>query len=463
MSLPVLLQTQPETVSRALGDASGASSQVVLRQSVSVFLTQVALLLCGVLNSFLVAYVVGPEGRGLIYLLQVIAGGAGLTLLNFGLGTAAVFYLGRGVDYALSEIASAVLWSSLFLGVLPLAGLAFLWPWLSVWSTQKLSGGYLWLALAMIAPMNLTLNVGFLCLGRKRIRDYNWLRVAPSLLFLFSLLVVLFMHDRKIWTVALVWATSTVIPGVFAFDVIRNAGGMRWLAGTNNFLRSAFRFGWHSHLGAVTQYFQHRSDIFLVSFFLPVRDLGLYAFAVSLAELLWYVPHAVGTVLMSHIASNPDEAVPVTPLVCRATFALTAVFSFGLAAASTLLIPWVLPAFRVSVKVLWILLPGVVAASLFKVLANDFNGRGRPIETFYPALIALGGGLVFGILMIPRYGIFGAALVTTWGYLLNAWLYLRAYMRMTSVPIGTLLFLSFDDLTLARAALHQEWKTRFGN
>ena len=464
MTLPASLEVRPEGASQPAAQAIRPSAHtVVLQQSASVFLAQVLLLVCGVLNSFLVAYLVGPEGRGLVYLLQFIAGGIGLTLLNFGLGPASVFYLGREGRYSLSDVAAGVLWASLLLGSLPMIVLGPAWHWMAGFATQKIAGTYLWLALFAIPIVNLTFNAGFLCLARKRIGAYNWLRVSPSVLFSLSLLVMPFSRFRTIWVIALAWTVTTVIPGLFALGVVRNAGGIQGPGAAKTFLRNAIRFGWHSHLGAVTQYLQHRSDILLVSYFLPLKDLGLYAFAVSLAELLWYIPHAVAPVLMPHVADQPEEeAIRITPMMCRATFAITALLSAGLAAASTWTIPQMLPAFHQSVRVLWILLPGVVAASIFKILSSDFNGRGKPIETFYPAAIALGSGLVCGTLVIPRFGIYGAALVTTGGYVLNSLLYMRSYSRMTSVPIANLLFLRSEDFALA-SGLRQEWNARTWN
>ena len=438
----------------------GSSQSAVLQQSASVFLAQVALLVCGVANSFLVAYLVGPEGRGLVYLMQFIAGGIGLTLLNFGLGPASVFYLGREARHSLSEVAAGVLWASLLLGALPMLLLVPAWHWIAGLATKKIAGAYLWLALGVIPAMNLTFNAGFLSLAQKRTGTYNWLRVSPSILFSLSLIVVLFSRSRTIWIVALTWTATSIVPGLFALEVIRRGGSMRWTKGAQKFLRDGLRFSWHSHLGAVTQYLQHRSDILLVSYFLPLKELGLYAFAVSLAELLWYVANAVGTVLMPHVAGSlENEASGITPMVCRATLSLTALLSVGLAAASSWLIPRILPAFHESVRVLWILIPGAVAASVFKVLASDFNGRGKPIETFYPAAIALGSGLVCGTLMIPRFGIWGAAVVSTFGYLLNATLYLRSYSRIAAVPIPNLLFVRAEDFSVA-SGLKREWMAR---
>jgi O-antigen/teichoic acid export membrane protein len=457
MSLRARLEVQPESVGQIVSQATSPSPHnALIQQSASVFLAQVMLLLCGVLNSFLVAYLVGPEGRGLIYLLQVIAGGVGLTIVNFGLGPVSVFYLGREGSFSLSEVAAGVLWASLLLGSVPMLLLGPSWHWAAGLATEKIGASYLWLALAMIPAINLTFNAGFLCLGQKRIGTYNWMRISPSLLFSLALLAMMFSRSRTIWVIAMIWGSTTLVPGLIALEVFRRASGMRWPAATQKFLRSAFRFGWHSHLGAVTQYLQHRSDILLVSYFLPLKELGLYAFAVSLAELLWYVPHAVGTVLMPHVAnSTKEDASYITPFVCRTTLALTALLSVGLALAATWLIPRMLPAFQSSVRVLWILVPGVVAASIFKVLSSDFNGRGKPIETFYPAMIALGTGVVCGILVIPHFGICGAAVVTTGGYMLNSCLYVRSYTRLTGTPVSSLLFLRSEDLVLAASLPHE--------
>ena len=132
MSLPASLEVRPEGASQLAPQAMSTSPHnVVLQQSASVFLAQVLLLVCGVLNSFLVAYLVGPEGRGLIYLLQFIAGGIGLTLLNFGLGPASVFYLGREERHSPSEVAAGVLWASLLLGSVPMIVLGPAWHWMA--------------------------------------------------------------------------------------------------------------------------------------------------------------------------------------------------------------------------------------------------------------------------------------------------------------------------------------------
>src|SRR5438874_2623497 len=68
---------------------------IIVRQSATVFSVQVVGLFFGLLNNFLVAYLVGPEGKGVVDFLQIIIVGIGVIVFNFGLGPAVVYYSGR--------------------------------------------------------------------------------------------------------------------------------------------------------------------------------------------------------------------------------------------------------------------------------------------------------------------------------------------------------------------------------
>jgi O-antigen/teichoic acid export membrane protein len=433
-------------------ETDGKPHAIILRQSASVFSVQVFGLLFGLLNNFLVAYLVGPEGKGLVYFLQIIAGGIGLTVFSFGLGPAVVYYSGRDETYPEADVAGATLWASLILGTLPAVAVGSVWHWAGYLLTQKIGGPYLWLGLASIPPTILAFNGGFFCVARGKMWSYNWLRVSQALCFSAFLLFLLWEQLGAVWLVGLFWLASAVVPGLYTIALLRRFGAglsHRWV----KFCRSALRFGWHSQLGAITQYLQHRVDVLLVSYFLPLRDLGIYSIAISLVELLWYMPQAVATVLMPHVAAGSDEdASRITPMFCRAVLTTTAILSLALATISSWIVPRLLPAFAGSIRILWLLLPGAILASVFKVLSSDFAGRGKPLETFYPAAIALAACFVLGIYFIPRFGITGAGFVTTVGYILNTGLYVRAYSRQTGVPTKDLFLLRWQDIVWLRTS-----------
>jgi O-antigen/teichoic acid export membrane protein len=99
------------------------------------------------------------------------------------------------------------------------------------------------------------------------------------------------------------------------------------------------------------------------------------------------------------------------------------------------------------------MLPGAVAASVFKVLSADLNGRGQPLRTLFPALSGLAFSAVGCFCTIPRYGILGAAAVTSLSYLLNASLYILIYARTTTLTPRSLIFMRSADLAWYRQLL----------
>jgi len=424
----------------------------IVRQSTAILLGQVLALACGFSSNLLVAWLLGPQGKGLIYLIQFAASTA-VIFLNLGLGPSAVFHLGRERKYSEDEIASTILWPSLLLGALPAVLVGLSWPWVGHLATAKFGFAYLWITLVAVPGMVLTWNANFLNLAKGRIVAYNFLRVSPPVLFLLGSVWLSLSVSRAAISVAIVWLVSVSIPALYAAFIVCKELARR-IGHSSRFLSVVFRFGVRSHLGAVTQYLQHRVDILLVGILLPLGDVGVYSIAVVVAELLWYVPNTLAAVLMPHVAVSSDEdATKLTAAFCRGTVALNAILATGLGVTCSWLIPWILPAFRSSVELIWLLLPGTIAASVFKVLSSDFNGRGKPLETFWPAALSLSLCLVVGLLVIPQFGTVGAAIVTSGGYFLNAFLYLRAFSRTASVPWVDLLLLRAQDLLLIRGIL----------
>jgi O-antigen/teichoic acid export membrane protein len=430
--------------------------QKVLQQSSSVFSAQMVALAAGVLCTFLVARLGGAEGKGLLYRLQFVSSIA-LVLLNCGLGPAAVYLFRREAEcpenkIQAEEIAAILLWPSLLLGCLPLAALELsrLMPGLvhpGGWQSSALP------AFLAVPAYTLVWNLSYLYLATGRIIAYNLLRASQSCLFALLLLGLWLARMGGVRWLTLCWIAAVVLPALFALLVLSASVGLRRLPG-RRLLRRAFGFAWRSHLGAVLQYLQHRTDVMLILWLLPVRDLGIYSLAIGVVELLWYVPQAVSQVLLPHIADSTEaEANRMTSAFCRASVATTAILSLTLAGLASWAVPRLLPAFTQAVPVLWILLPGTVVASIFKVLASDLNGRGQPLKTVFPATAALLFSALGCWWALPRYGLKGAAAVTSLSYFLNAGIYLVRCARFPEMDLRSMVLLRASDLAWYKTLL----------
>jgi O-antigen/teichoic acid export membrane protein len=445
-------------------DLSARRSHTMLRQSSSVFAAQMVTLAAGVLCAFLVARLGGAEGKGFIYRLQLLSGIA-LVLVNCGLGPAAVVLFRREpgcpeCNGKVEEIAGLLLWPSLLLGCVPLTALELsrLEPGLSHLSGWRASA---LLAFAVVPAYTLVWNLGYRYLATGEMVAYNLLRASQSCLFALLLAGLWIAHVAGLRWLTLCWIAGVAVPALFALLILWGTVGI-WRLPRRRFLRRALGFAWRSHLGAVVQYLQHRTDVVLILWLLPIRDLGVYSLAIGVVELLWYVPQAVSQVLLPHIADSTEaEANRITSAFCRASVAITALLSLTLAALSTWAIPWLLPGFREAVPVIWILLPGTVVASIFKVLASDLNGRGQPLKTVFPATAALAFSAAGCWWALPRFGMMGAAAVTSLSYFLNAGLYLCRYSQLPEMSVRSLVLLKASDLAWYRGLLagRRQWES----
>jgi len=139
--------------------------------------------------------------------------------------------------------------------------------------------------------------------------------------------------------------------------------------------------------------------------------------------------------------------------VTRQVFFLACVSGLAIAALSPLAIPFAFGAkFAASVKVVWWLLPGTVALAAGKVMSADLTARGMPQYSSMFAFVALVITVVLDLLLIPRFGIQGAAIASSVAYLADAALVASALQWKLGVGWKTLYVPTAIDLTSYRQA-----------
>lgn len=205
-------------------------------------------------------------------------------------------------------------------------------------------------------------------------------------------------------------------------------------------MRPTLSFGLKGHVGTVFQFFNYRFDVFVVNYFLGTSSVGIYSVSVALAELLWHLPEAVSFVIFPKAASStPQTMNAFTPRVFLVTLGVTVVVGLGLLLLAKDLINLVYSsAFLAAYTPMVALLPGVAFLGAAKVLTNDITGRGYPHYNSINAGVALVVTVVLDIVLIPRYGVVGAAVASSIAYtavfLAAIVFYRRASRKVPSHP-----------------------------
>ena len=160
-------------------------------------------------------------------------------------------------------------------------------------------------------------------------------------------------------------------------------------------------------------------DTLMIGYFLTSTDVGYYDCAASLSRFFWLVPNAIGTVaypaISEYQAKNDFQAIntlvdKVTKYsACLLIFAGMAVLFF----AKDIVFFIFTPEFSPAVLPLTILIIGTVTFGTLKSLGAIFAGVGRPDLTLKITAIGALGNVFLNLLLIPLYGIIGAAIATT--------------------------------------------------
>ncbi len=216
-------------------------------------------------------------------------------------------------------------------------------------------------------------------------------------------------------------------------------------------MKKIFSFSFPCYLGNLAQFLNYRLDVFIVSFFLGVTNLGIYTLGVTIAQLIWLFSNSFATVLLPNIAASREDPMKNSfrsAQIARLSFLISALSAIGLAIIAPV-IPLVYGAnFQQSISVLWFLLPGIVAFSLVNVLASYIAGIGRPKINFIFSLVGLCFTIFLDLLLIPNVGIIGASVTSTISYSISALLTVLYFKKITNIPVKEILFITQEDKCL---------------
>jgi O-antigen/teichoic acid export membrane protein len=218
--------------------------------------------------------------------------------------------------------------------------------------------------------------------------------------------------------------------------------------------RAAFAYSIPAHVGTVIQFLNYRLDVYFVNALAGVSAVGLYQTAVLLAQSLTLMPSAAQAMIFPTIAAAPRDRPSDIARVAQASRIVT-VLSLSCAAGLAVATPWVIPTifgrrFQGSVAPLLYLLPGSAIFATNTVLAGYFAGVGKPQTNALVSLIGLLLTIPLDIILIPRWGISGAAVASSLSYATTAGAAMLLFRRATGFPLSRLLILEAHDVAIIR-------------
>ncbi|MDF2037671.1 flippase [Cytobacillus oceanisediminis] len=436
-------------------------SNSFVKNTIMTLSRQISGILLGLLASIIIARSLGPEGNGL-YQLIVLLPTTLMTLLNLGVGTSSVYYVGQK-KYDIKDIiktntaSGAVL--SLVAVIIGLIGVMF-------FSDKFFEGvpqNYLYFIL-LIMPL-LMLNDFYLVIfqGVQDFKSFNSLALLRQLAALITLVIFIFV--LKIGLVGTVIAFIAGVVAQFIVTLILLNKNLKTNLFTGSFskayFKESFSFGFKAHFSNVLSFINYRADIYLISMFLNPAAVGLYGVAVSIAERLWIVSQSISSVLYPAISSSSDvdSKNKLTSVISRNVLFFSIIAGIVFYFASDLIFRLLFgEAYADSSDILKMLLPGIILFSVDRILSNDLAGRGKPELNMYTSIFTVASNIILNILLIPKIGIAGAAVSTSVTYSLSTLVKMILFKRETGVSYAKMVLLQKEDLILFKRLINKAVK-----
>ena len=409
----------------------------------------------GFIVAILLARALGPDGRGVAALYQA-AVSLGFAFLNMGISLAAFYFVARR-ELTPRQGMEAGLTISLFAALITALGVAIA-TLLFEGELAKRPMPYWLIILAIPVIIQLRLAEALLR-AQGRFGAMNLLDVGLPITMLIALggteLIAGLTVSRAIWA----WTLALLPPLLLGYVLLGRSAWPRRLGGLALVLK-ATKFGGQGQFTNLIQLLNYRLDGFLILIFVNTAGVGLYTVAVSQTEGLWIIANSVAIVLLTNITSGDEEnAMRMTPVVCRNTLLVTAVGALGGLVLAPLLIEVIFgTAYRGAVTPYLLLLPGTVALSGAKILSAYVFSRGRPMINAWIALITLVITIPTDLVLIWLFGVAGAAAGTSFGYCLSLALTAIAYRRLSGGSIWQALVPQLSDAALYLDGVKSLWR-----
>jgi O-antigen/teichoic acid export membrane protein len=306
-------------------------------------------------------------------------------------------------------------------------------------------------ALSLPASALLMVAYGY-AIGIKRVRINTTIALASTLVTLVLMGLALWIFGRTPAVAIAVWiVSSALVAAAVAAILYRHSRSLA--AGPAVGVREFCGYALRSALASVVTLLNYRGDVYIVALFSPPAVLGMYTLAVAAAETLLAATQVTSVVALPHIASSDNRHAAVLASRCvRHNLLVAAPVCLALALIAPLAVGILYgAAFLPMVASLRVLLIGVLALSLGGPISAYFTLRvGKPEVATTLATVSAVLCIATSIALVPRWGMVGAALGSTVGYLVGQSLGIAYFSRNSSISVLEILVPSGTDIAFYR-------------
>ena len=220
------------------------------------------------------------------------------------------------------------------------------------------------------------------------------------------------------------------------------------------YLKNLFKLGFFPMIALLMTTLNYRIDVLMLRGFDHITEaqIGIYSIGIHVAEKIVLIPDTLKGVMVSKLAKGADEneVAKVSRLCFWASSLLCVLF--------VLVGDWGIKflygeEYNGAYLVMIICAFGALAIGYFKLIAQYNIVNKKQIRNVILLTIAIVVDVVFNLLLIPKYGINGAAFATALGNFACGLTFVIWFSSRHKIPIYKMFFLQKNDLSFIKALI----------
>ena len=274
--------------------------------------------------------------------------------------------------------------------------------------------------------------------------------MLSSVLLMGSYAVLYFFFESALLPVAAVTVLIDLM--IVAIYFGRMKALPRWRGIDRRMAKKILSFGFLPMLSALLVTLNYSVDIFFLKKLGDPVELSLYSVAAGIMNYVWLVPDAFKDIIFSRVARQKDkDANQSVAFSVKMSLVFLVIVTIGFVVVGRLFISLMYgPDFLGSYGVVLVLFLGVFSMIFFKIFGIVLMAEGRRVAHFAILLVSVILNVVLNAVLIPLYGMYGAAWASVGSYNLCGVLFLIYYARLKKIKIRTILLVNKEDVRMLK-------------
>lgn len=404
------------------------------------------------ISNIIVSRQLGPGGRGILALI-VFWSSFISTIAVFGLDSVIIYLLG----YSRSRFHLLIRFSSLYTITVSILIASIIYLIVKVWFVSNIDENLLFflMIITSITIFQILLNALFIGIGC--ISKVNISALAGTFLYLLILSVYYLQRYNDLQLVLWANVISQLTPVIVLFSASRKIPRIETVPVV---VAKALNFAFKAYLGNIANVFSMRANFLVLSFLVPVTELGIFAIAQVFSDVILLLPNTLMNVLLPRVTGLPEaEVVQRVSQIVRCTMSIALVMALGIGGFATVAIPIAFGKnFALAVPIVWLLTIGTWLGSGGLVVSIYYNALGRPEVPASTAWLSFVVTLVLTVIFAKFLGGIGAAAALCLTRAIATLWMLMMYRRSTGSLWSTMLIARRIDWQLGSQII-RTWYT----